>query len=321
MTKQVSLRPFSIRLCACFALVLASAAVAQPTAHFELRLAPGQGDSVLVLGNPADDTLNLEVWVEVTGAAVPVWAVSMFLKTSEDNVITFDENYLAVPFVSFPCVYNGTNNTPFLGDFSPACFEPTGIMAGVGAPALYGTFSVTAVGEGSASYIFDGSDPDVRQWKVSLADMTDITGANLSFSIDPAVASIDVLTIIPSPDADDDGDVDLDDFHALQTCAATSNGMSTNGPCPALDLNADGTVGEADMPMFTTAITGPIGPADVEGDHDVDLADFGRFQICMTKSGQAGMDVFCDRADVDRDHDVDMNDYALFADNIAGPRH
>ena len=143
---------------------------ADPTAHFELRLAPGYENSVLVLGNPAQDTLELEVWVEVSDVdpGVFVWALSEFLTIFQGDVITYNQDYDSDVF-SFGCVEAGVDNTPNSGDFGVACAEPMGTSAGFGEPALYGTFTVSAVGSGTVDYVFaDVGDP--RIWAVSLTD-------------------------------------------------------------------------------------------------------------------------------------------------------
>jgi hypothetical protein len=54
-------------------------------------------------------------------------------------------------------------------------------------------------------------------------------------------------------DADQDGDVDLLDFADLQDCF----GGSAVGPCECLDMDGNGTIEEADLALFITALTGP----------------------------------------------------------------
>lgn len=52
-------------------------------------------------------------------------------------------------------------------------------------------------------------------------------------------------------------------------------------------------------------------PPDLEGDGDVDLADFLMFQSCATAPGIAA-DLPCRKADLDNDTDVDQDDFAIF---------
>ena len=290
---------------------------ADPTAHFELRLAPGYENSVLVLGNPAQDTLELEVWVEVSDVDPGVFAqlLSEFLNISQGDVITYNHDYHSDVF-SFGCVEAGPDNTPNSGDFGVACTEPMGTTAGFSEPASYGAFTVSAVGLGTVNYVFaDVGDP--RIWAVCLNDETMIDGEALSYSIDPDVANI---TVAPSADADDDGDVDLSDYAALQCCA-----MATTGPlgeeCEDMDLNTDEVVDARDVELFVKQITGPPPlQGDLDEDGDVDLADFAKFQICLFKFAEPRLSRFCAFVDVNRDGDVDLDDYTRLSEKLAGPQ-
>ncbi len=55
--------------------------------------------------------------------------------------------------------------------------------------------------------------------------------------------------------------------------------------------------------------------ADSDGDCDVDIVDFGRFQSCSGVAADAECRVF----DLDRDADVDLDDFIEFADQYTGP--
>jgi hypothetical protein len=50
---------------------------------------------------------------------------------------------------------------------------------------------------------------------------------------------------------------------------------------------------------------------DLDGDGDVDLADFGAFQICFTGVGGTFGDG-CGPADFDEDFDIDLSDFGGF---------
>jgi hypothetical protein len=53
-------------------------------------------------------------------------------------------------------------------------------------------------------------------------------------------------------------------------------------------------------------------PGDFDGDRDVDLEDFGRFQVCYTGSGGVQDEPACQPARIDSDPDVDGDDFSLF---------
>ncbi len=57
---------------------------------------------------------------------------------------------------------------------------------------------------------------------------------------------------------------------------------------------------------------GHLNDGDVDGDGDVDLFDFGRWQVCVTGPEGGPVPVACDPFDVDNDTDVDLADYGSF---------
>jgi hypothetical protein len=58
--------------------------------------------------------------------------------------------------------------------------------------------------------------------------------------------------------------------------------------------------------------------ADLDGDGDVDMSDFGRFQACLTGTGSPQTDPACQGARMDIDSDVDQNDFVLFQACLSG---
>ena len=296
---------------------------ADSTAHFTLRLAAGQSDAVLVLGDSANNTLELEVWVELTNVTpgVRVQAFSEFLKVSSNGVITYNGDYESPPFAGLGCVFNGTDNSPYEGDFSPACFAPLGTTAGIDAPALYGTFSVTAIGPGTVSYIFDDTGGTTRPWSVNLDDLSASEGGALSCSIEPPAEFSEVVTVLPSADVVDDGDVDLADYRRVQSCAPAIPGPLPTGECESADINRDDMVNVTDVEILVAQMTGARAlQGDLDIDGDVDLADFARFQICLLKSNDPPLLTFCAHADTNRDGSVNDDDYTKFAEKVTGPR-
>lgn len=61
------------------------------------------------------------------------------------------------------------------------------------------------------------------------------------------------------------------------------------------------------------------GVAELDGDGDVDLADFGVFQLCFTGIGSGGVEPDCVCADIDNDCDVDLTDFNGFQLLYTGP--
>lgn len=59
---------------------------------------------------------------------------------------------------------------------------------------------------------------------------------------------------------------------------------------------------------------------DADGDGDVDLLDFGRFQLCFSGEGPATLELGCDIIfDYEPDGNVDLDDFAFFHSNLTGP--
>ncbi|HPD32493.1 MAG TPA: hypothetical protein PLL20_21070 [Phycisphaerae bacterium] len=58
---------------------------------------------------------------------------------------------------------------------------------------------------------------------------------------------------------------------------------------------------------------------DFDKDGDVDQADFGRMQACLTGVGVLQMDPLCDRTLLDHDDDTDADDLGIFRDCLSGP--
>jgi hypothetical protein len=63
----------------------------------------------------------------------------------------------------------------------------------------------------------------------------------------------------------------------------------------------------------------PVVTLDLDGDGDVDLADFATFQECFTGLGGPPIASGCADADADGDEDVDSEDYAAFESGFTGP--
>lgn len=69
---------------------------------------------------------------------------------------------------------------------------------------------------------------------------------------------------------------------------------------------------------ISLAVSGLVIPGDFDNDKDVDQADFGRFQACLSGSGFDQPDPLCSPARLDVDNDVDQSDFAIFFRCISG---
>ncbi len=301
---------------------VSSVASADPAAHFELRLGAAETDSVISLG----DSLELEVWVEVIdppGVDTLMTSFAFFLNADVSNVISFNGDFVPAPdFVAWNPLNSGLDNLPDAGDFDRAYFtflDPT--SSGIGAPTRLGSFSVTADNVGFVEYTFDVQVPQ-RLWSVGITNEI-LQGPQVTGSIAPEVGIIEVVDVpvFKSADADGDCDIDLHDYSEMQLCVPLDGQMvSTNG-CEALDLNDDSFIDGADANMLVEQITGafPL-PGDLDADGDIDLDDFGRFQICLADFGQPGFEEFCQYADANRDTVLSDADYVKLHDRLSGPQ-
>lgn len=300
---------------------IARPAAAAPSAHFELRLAPGSDDAELVLGSPDDSTLTIEVWVEVDDAppGALVQSMGMILRTTQGGVVSVVDDYMTDAFTW--CVAGTGPNTPASGDITPLCTIGAGTNLGIGAPALYGHFTVEALALGTTSYTFLPTQSMFEVWAISLSDGTVIE--DLTGTTEPALAQITVVdqpTVPRSADSDDDGDVDVADYAFMQHCSSLPEPL---GPwCLRVDLNQDASVDSLDLMAFANAMTGAAPPkGDLDNDGDVDLVDAARYQLCRVRYDEPGLENYCRFADVDRDGDVGGNDNAAFVSQLTGPVH
>jgi hypothetical protein len=60
-------------------------------------------------------------------------------------------------------------------------------------------------------------------------------------------------------------------------------------------------------------------PGDLDVDRDVDQADFGLFQACLSGPGVPQANTACQDAKLDNDDDVDRDDIAIFRACLTGP--
>ncbi len=87
-----------------------------------------------------------------------------------------------------------------------------------------------------------------------------------------------------------------------------------------ITISAPGATNPAEtVTVYLTVTPPPLAPCDFDQDHDVDQADFGRFQRCYSGPGVPQPDSNCTGADLEQDNDVDSGDFSLFLGCLSGP--
>ncbi len=133
-------------------------------------------------------------------------------------------------------------------------------------------------------------------------------------------------------DADDDGDIDLDDYADFYACFA-GPGLDSGPACDRHDWGSDYDIDAADFAALQVCYSGDgdtpppqcllsPGPCfayyfDADFDGDIDLSDHAELTTCL-----AGPEVnripTCSTPDWDADYDVDLADHAGFAQCYSG---
>jgi hypothetical protein len=163
-----------------------------------------------------------------------------------------------------------------------------------------------------------GAFLDPAAWSVTV-----ILGT--SYTAPPAGGEYFVWTDI-HPDAlrgdiNGDGSADMGDVRAIERYVEDGQGPYRTGSVEVsgfpqnfsvFDVNQDGIVDEVDVLLVTI-------PGDVQGDHDVDLADFGVTQQCLRGAGVPVETLPCRLADLDTDGDVDCDDVVRMLSHWSGP--
>lgn len=92
-----------------------------------------------------------------------------------------------------------------------------------------------------------------------------------------------------------------------------------NGTITIADPNATNNPQTITVTLTISDVVPQFAPADFDHDGDVDQADFGHLQECMTGDGIAVTDPDCQNAKLDIDLDVDLHDFEIFAGCLSGP--
>lgn len=105
---------------------------------------------------------------------------------------------------------------------------------------------------------------------------------------------------------------------ALEGTILTTNDVITiiaywdfNGP--------DWTINALHLDDWSIEDITPPTSADMDGDDDVDLDDFGVFQTCITGPNLGPVQEGCESVDFDHDNDIDQSDFGAFQQCYSGP--
>lgn len=158
---------------------------------------------------------------------------------------------------------------------------PTGFTRQIieGDPLASDVFTVTNVGNDTLNYNISDN--------VSWLSVTPSSGSS--------AGEPDPITINYSPESlaigHYDATITVSSGNAANSPQLIAIGLDViKSPYAPFDFNRDGYVNQVDYSVLAGCMTGPnLGPpdpgcenADVDGDDDIDLDDFGKFQICMT---------------------------------------
>lgn len=103
----------------------------------------------------------------------------------------------------------------------------------------------------------------------------------------------------------------------VHTVSYAASGLPVGTHTAAITItgNADNTPQAVSVSLD---VRRPVYTGDLDDDLDVDQADFGGLQACLSGSGVAQNDPLCSGANLDGDQDVDQHDAAILRDCLSG---
>lgn len=120
----------------------------------------------------------------------------------------------------------------------------------------------------------------------------------------------------------DYGETTSYDLEANDPTPTTSRAITLSGLKPGRRYYYRATSGFAVQPQqgseSTVFFTLPA-LGDFDGDGDVDMEDFGKFQVCLTGTDQPQNDATCTWMKLDADSDVDADDMDIMLACVSGP--
>jgi len=149
----------------------------------------------------------------------------------------------------------------------------------------------------------------------NLSGCGQVTDCNINGIPDDCDLDTDGDGVPDDCDDDDDGDGILDGTDNCPTVAnadqADADGDGVGNACDACPNTLPG------LPVDNQGCP-PDVPGDIDRDGDVDMEDFGQFQVCLTGVDIQQQDLGCARALLDGDDDVDNADTVLFIGCMSG---
>ncbi len=105
------------------------------------------------------------------------------------------------------------------------------------------------------------------------------------------------------------------------TITYSTAGLTMGPYAGSITITAPGATNTPQTVAVNLTVGPPLfAPPDFDRDGDVDLSDFGRFQLCLSGFGFPQTDPQCAGARLDADDDVDGEDFAVFANQcFSGP--
>jgi hypothetical protein len=132
----------------------------------------------------------------------------------------------------------------------------------------------------------------------------------------PGPGNIDDDPLLVDADGPDgDAGTNDDDLRLRYGSPCINTGLAGGSEVPETDLDGHARV----LCLLMDMGAYEFGIGDLQCDGDVDLNDFGAWDICMTGPGGGPYSLNCEAFDFEYDGDVDLEDFNLFQRQFVGP--